>query len=199
VQQGDVEGYDDYGWEHRDDAHVMAFGGSKTMSDEDRQESLSRALRATREFQAGAAFGIPPDAIPEAAMGLAGAALAWVDEHRAPAPTEAEWVDAVARIIDPAAWDGPAGFSAIGMSARRQAAKDVAERLAALRPPTPSVSAAEVERLCEVMHDAYEAAAVEQGWQTQERSRKPWSEVPEANKATMRAAVTALIDYLEAR
>lgn len=53
-----------------------------------------------------------------------------------------------------------------------------------------------VERACEVMHDAYEAAAVQSGWETQERSRKPWSDVPEANKATMRAAVGALLDWL---
>lgn len=52
-----------------------------------------------------------------------------------------------------------------------------------------------IEVACEVMHDAYEAAAVGAGWETQERSRKPWSEVPEANKATMRAAVSALLDW----
>ena len=53
-----------------------------------------------------------------------------------------------------------------------------------------------IEHLCEVMHDAYEAAAVQEGWETQERSRKPWSEVPEANKATMRVAVLALRDQV---
>lgn len=51
-----------------------------------------------------------------------------------------------------------------------------------------------VEAACEVMHDAYEAAATREGWETQERSRKPWGDVPEANKATMRAAVAALLD-----
>lgn len=50
-----------------------------------------------------------------------------------------------------------------------------------------------LERLCEVMHDTYEAAALSTGWQTQERSRVPWADVPEANKATMRAAVAALL------
>lgn len=53
-----------------------------------------------------------------------------------------------------------------------------------------------LEAACEVMHDAYEAAATEAGWETQERSRKPWADVPEANKATMRVAVRALIDHL---
>ena len=54
----------------------------------------------------------------------------------------------------------------------------------------------EVERLCEVMHDAYEGAAKTLGWETQERSRKPWADVPEANKATMRVAVLALLTDL---
>ena len=55
-----------------------------------------------------------------------------------------------------------------------------------------------VERAAEVMHDAYEAAAVGAGWETQAASRKPWSGVPEANKVTMRAAVSALLDHLDA-
>lgn len=46
------------------------------------------------------------------------------------------------------------------------------------------------------MHDAYEAAAIRAGWETQQRSRVPWSQVPEANKETMRAAVRALLDHL---
>lgn len=54
----------------------------------------------------------------------------------------------------------------------------------------------DLEQLCEVMHDAYEKAAVGAGWDTQAASRKPWAEVPEANKATMRAAVAALLDHL---
>jgi hypothetical protein len=61
-----------------------------------------------------------------------------------------------------------------------------------MMPPTTE----RIEAACEVMHDAYEAAAVAAGWETQQRSRKPWAEVPEANKATMRAAVTALLNHL---
>jgi hypothetical protein len=53
-----------------------------------------------------------------------------------------------------------------------------------------------IEHLCEVMHNAYEDAAVDAGWETQQASRKPWSDVPEANKITMRAAVIALLDEL---
>lgn len=52
----------------------------------------------------------------------------------------------------------------------------------------------QIETLCEVMHDAYEQAALETGWETQVSSRKPWSSVPEANKATMRVAVQSMIE-----
>lgn len=58
------------------------------------------------------------------------------------------------------------------------------------------MSADQVEVACEVMHDAYEGAAISTGWETQERSRKPWADVPEANKATMRVAVRALMAHL---
>jgi hypothetical protein len=54
-----------------------------------------------------------------------------------------------------------------------------------------------VEAACEVMHDAYEAAAPRAGWSTQTASRVPWADVPEPNKATMRIAVRALIEWLE--
>lgn len=50
-----------------------------------------------------------------------------------------------------------------------------------------------IEKYCELMHDAYERAALGAGWETQQASRKPWADVPEANKATMRAAVRALV------
>lgn len=55
----------------------------------------------------------------------------------------------------------------------------------------------ELEYYCEVMHDAYEEAAVGAGWETNEKSRKPWADVPESNKATMRVAVRALISSLD--
>lgn len=57
--------------------------------------------------------------------------------------------------------------------------------------------AADLERACEVLHDAYETAAIAAGWETQAASRKPWAEVPEPNKATMRVAVAALLHWLE--
>lgn len=55
---------------------------------------------------------------------------------------------------------------------------------------------AQVEWACEVMHDAYERAAVGAGWETNSASRKPWADVPEANKTTMRVAVSALLTAL---
>lgn len=56
------------------------------------------------------------------------------------------------------------------------------------------MSAKYIEQMCELMHDAYEKAAAEQDWSTQESSRKPWADVPEKNKATMRIAVRALVN-----
>lgn len=50
-----------------------------------------------------------------------------------------------------------------------------------------------IESLCIVLHDAYETAAAEAGWETQADSRKPWADVPEANRVTMRASVRALL------
>jgi hypothetical protein len=55
---------------------------------------------------------------------------------------------------------------------------------------------ARLEWACELMHDAYEAAAAGAGWETNPASRKPWADVPEPNKVTMRAAVSALLDAL---
>src|SRR5687767_7044455 len=50
-----------------------------------------------------------------------------------------------------------------------------------------------IDRLCEVMHDAYEEEAQRVGWVTQERSRVPWPDLPYGNKAAMRAGVRALL------
>lgn len=74
-----------------------------------------------------------------------------------------------------------------------------------LPPPLPEPvpcmpdPVAYLEECCEVMHDAYEKAAVGAGWETNPASRKPWADVPEANKATMRRAVLALIQHVAAR
>lgn len=54
-----------------------------------------------------------------------------------------------------------------------------------------------LDAACEVMHDAYEDAAHRFGWDSQVGAI-PWAEVPEANKATMRVAVRALMAHLAA-
>jgi hypothetical protein len=55
------------------------------------------------------------------------------------------------------------------------------------------------DSLCEIMHDAYEAAAAGSGWVTNPASRKPWADVPEANKAATWAAVSALVAAVRAQ
>ena len=49
------------------------------------------------------------------------------------------------------------------------------------------------ERIARAFHDAYEELAPGEGWETQERSRKPWDEVPEANRRVMIATVKRLL------
>lgn len=55
----------------------------------------------------------------------------------------------------------------------------------------------ELDRLCEVMHDAYEAEAGRVGWQTQHATRVSWLMLPEENRATMRFAVRALLEHID--
>lgn len=64
--------------------------------------------------------------------------------------------------------------------------------------PTPDDDGL-VEALCEVQHDAYERAADEFGWATNPESRKPWADVPESNKETMRASMRAVLKALQIR
>jgi len=54
-----------------------------------------------------------------------------------------------------------------------------------------------LDQACQVLHDAYEKAAPRHGWDTQTGSRKPWSDVPEENKATMREAVAEFLTWYE--
>lgn len=53
-----------------------------------------------------------------------------------------------------------------------------------------------IEQLCSVMHYAYEREARRVGWETQERSRVSWEELPEENKAAMVAAMTVVNDII---
>ena len=50
-----------------------------------------------------------------------------------------------------------------------------------------------LEEACIAAHNAYEEAAHEAGWVTNTQSRKPWVDVPEANKIAMRAGIAAAI------
>ena len=54
-----------------------------------------------------------------------------------------------------------------------------------------------LEAACIAAHDAYEAAAHEAGWTTNTQSRKPWAEVPEANKVAMRAGIGAALALID--
>lgn len=58
---------------------------------------------------------------------------------------------------------------------------------------SPAVPEAAIEAAAEASHVAYEDAAIRHGWKTQERSRVPWADVPEANKATVRDAMGAAL------
>lgn len=50
------------------------------------------------------------------------------------------------------------------------------------------------EKLAQAFHDAYEELAPSFGYETREDSRKPWSEVPEANRALMVAVAHHILD-----
>lgn len=85
---------------------------------------------------------------------------------------------------------------AAGIAATAPTAQEPAPTLGdAPRADSEALAAreADVDTLCALMHDAYEAEAGNAGWDTNPKSRAPWSEVPEANKRCMRAAVRAVL------
>jgi hypothetical protein len=49
-----------------------------------------------------------------------------------------------------------------------------------------------VEELCIISHDAYEREALRVGWRTQDACKKPWDDLPNANKDAMRASISAV-------
>lgn len=53
---------------------------------------------------------------------------------------------------------------------------------------------ANVESIARAFHEAYEALAPQHGYKTREASAVPWEDVPEDNKALMRATVARLIE-----
>lgn len=53
------------------------------------------------------------------------------------------------------------------------------------------------EELAELFHDIYEQLAPQYGYRTREASAKPWSEVPEQNRALMIATCAHVLGELE--
>ena len=100
---------------------------------------------------------------------------------------------------DPIAESYVAGYR----SARDQIADSIHALATSPQPATDDVrrralafSTHDIEQLSEIAHNAYETAAIEHGWATNEASRVPWSEVPTQNKATTRAAVSAILSAI---
>ena len=52
------------------------------------------------------------------------------------------------------------------------------------------------DELCEIAHDTFETAAAAHSVSTQERARIPWADLPEENKAAMRAMMTVISDVI---
>ncbi len=52
----------------------------------------------------------------------------------------------------------------------------------------------EVEKIAKRFHEVYEELAPSRGWETQERSRVPWEDVPSENKKLMIDVVSQLLD-----
>ena len=53
-----------------------------------------------------------------------------------------------------------------------------------------------LDRAAKAAHDAYEQAATVSGWDTQEVSRVPWSDVPPSNRAATCAGVAAALQVM---
>ncbi|NML55410.1 hypothetical protein HHL19_16705 [Streptomyces sp. R302] len=49
------------------------------------------------------------------------------------------------------------------------------------------------EEIAQQFHEAYEDLAPSHGYETREASRKPWPEVPEANRSLMVAVIDRLL------
>lgn len=74
---------------------------------------------------------------------------------------------------------------------------DYEARILSALEPAVQPDAALLEAACVAAHNAYEAAAHEAGWTTNTQSRKPWAEVPEANKVAMRAGIGAALTLID--
>lgn len=63
-------------------------------------------------------------------------------------------------------------------------------------PDTPRSTVMDAETLARLFHETYEELAPSHGWETQERSRKVWEEVPAENKSLMIAVAERVLDAL---
>ena len=52
------------------------------------------------------------------------------------------------------------------------------------------------DELCEIAYDTYETAAAAHSVDTQERSRVPWADLPDEDKAAMRAMMVVISDVI---
>ena len=90
--------------------------------------------------------------------------------------------------------DGHGGFS-------DDSAAEVVSCLSTSAPPVSADSdgsqqplgGEEVERIARAFHESYEEFAIGFGWKTQEASKRPWEEIPEANRQVMLATVEDLL------
>ena len=60
----------------------------------------------------------------------------------------------------------------------------------------PDIADVQAEELARVFHRHYEEQAPVHGWETQERARVEWEELPQENRMTMIATCRAVIDEL---
>jgi hypothetical protein len=51
----------------------------------------------------------------------------------------------------------------------------------------------DIDELAREFHDTYERLAPGVGWKTQERSARPWNEVPEENRELMRQTIASVL------
>lgn len=51
----------------------------------------------------------------------------------------------------------------------------------------------DIERIAKQFHDAYERRAEDFGWDTQDRCKVEWEDLPEANRLTMMAVVQEVV------
>lgn len=52
----------------------------------------------------------------------------------------------------------------------------------------------DAEHVARCFHESYERKAPQHGWETQQRSRVEWEDVPEENRSLMIAVVQELLD-----